>query len=805
MTNSAPATPSYRLVGYFSSAAAADKRLHVTDSNLPADRLTHLIYAFANVTSDGICASVNADLDSVNFPQLTALKKQYPNLITLISVGGASHSANFPAASATDAARLKLAQSCVSFMKTNGFDGVDIDWEFPGTADKANFTALLTAMRNQLDTQGKTDNRAYLLTIAAPAGRGNLANLDLGAIHPLVDWVNLMTYNYVVASSTTTGLVAPLFAPPDAPASSPASPAESVDSSVGAYLAAGVPAAKVVLGVRFVGTGWQGVPDVNHGLFQPVTPPASGALNVASVDFGDLEATYLPTYPRYWHSQAFVPWLFNASNSGVLISYEDAQSLGIKANYALSKQLGGAMIWDLNADDAQHTLVNALAGIFQAGTGNTYTVTGTVSSPTSASVVGLQVQIVDKNVGGDVALTSTTTDVLGNYRVSVVIAPAALSSRLKSQPDLQARAWSGATFLAASVVKYDASTLEQLDIALPASAVLASEYETLTSSLGMSVSGRLGTLQESADRQDVTYLANKSGWDARAVAMAALADQFSQIAVPTPTPSPTPAPTSTTSPTPAPTPTTSPTPAPSSTATATIPTATATIPTATATIPTATATIPTTTATPVNGPPGPAPTSVAAPPAGIRPEFYYALFRAGLPADQNKLFQTSSGTVQAIWNQAITQGVIPRALAPEVPAAVQSFQALSASHLLTAPPPVGLSTLQQMLAPALTAAADQQTFAGLFTQYRDDWTNFWPAVEKELGAGPAKQLQFTGQLYFLTINNEPLVTALNKAESQNPLTATVDLAARGYYDPAKWTPLIGTSIPPGMPGANADE
>ena len=462
MTTSAPTAPSYRLVGYFSASAAFDKRLHIADSNLSADRLTHLIYAFANVASDGTCASVNTNIDGVNFPQIEALKKQYPNLSVLICVGGASHSAGFSAAAATDASRLKLAQSCVSFMKTNGFDGIDIDWEFPGAADKSNFTALLTTLRTQLSAQGTTDNRSYLLTIAASAGRKNAANLDLGAIPPIVDWINLMTYDYVVATSKATGLVAPLYAAPGDPAAN----AEYVDASVGAYLAAGVPAAKIVLGVRFVGTGWQGVPNVNNGLFQSVTPPTTGALNVASVSFADLEATYLPTYPRFWHSQALVPWLYSAANAGVLISYEDAQSLGIKANCAIAQQLGGVMIWELNADDTQHTLFNALASILQAGTGSTFTVTGTVSSPTSASVGGLQIQIIDKNVGGDVVLTASTTDALGNYRANAVIAPTVLSARLKSQPDLQARAWSGATFLAASGISYNASTEEQLDIVL---------------------------------------------------------------------------------------------------------------------------------------------------------------------------------------------------------------------------------------------------------------------------------------------------------------------------------------------------
>jgi chitinase len=365
--------PTYRLVGYFSASAARDQKLNVATSNLPAGQLTHVIYAFATVTSEGVCASVNARLDEVNFPQLTALKTQNPGLLTLISIGGAGHSANFSTTAATADSRQTLAASCVSFMKTNGFDGIDIDWEFPAAADKANFTALLTALRTALETQGETDNRTYLLTIAAPAGRSNFANVDVASIYPVLDWFNLMTYDYMVASSKTTGLVAPLFAPPDAPGASPTTPAENVDASVSAYLVAGVPSAKIVLGTRFVGTGWQGVPSNNNGLFQPVMPPTSGTMSIASINFGDLEQTYLPTFARFWHAQALVPWLYNTANSGVCISYEDATSLSIKANYLISNQLGGAMIWHLNADDSQYTLVNALAGSLQAEAGATAT------------------------------------------------------------------------------------------------------------------------------------------------------------------------------------------------------------------------------------------------------------------------------------------------------------------------------------------------------------------------------------------------------------------------------------------------
>jgi chitinase len=118
---------SKRLVGYFPSWAIHAQNYHVTD--IPAGQLTHVIYAFANVSAEGDCVSVNPDDDAANFPQLLQLKQQYPNLQILISVGGASHSTNFGAVSATEAKRSHFAQSCVQFMKQHGFDGIDIDWE----------------------------------------------------------------------------------------------------------------------------------------------------------------------------------------------------------------------------------------------------------------------------------------------------------------------------------------------------------------------------------------------------------------------------------------------------------------------------------------------------------------------------------------------------------------------------------------------------------------------------------------------------------------------------------------------------
>jgi hypothetical protein len=156
-----------------------------------------------------------------------------------------------------------------------------------------------------------------------------------------------------------------------------------------------------------------------------------------------------------------------------------------------------------------------------------YRVEGKVVSRTSASIGGLRVVIVDRGVGGDLPLAEVTTDPDGRYQAGFT--DAQFRRRGKAQPDLQARVFLGETLLGASDVRYNASEHETLDVLLDekSSAALPSEYETLTSALSVHYQGNLGDLQETDERQDITYLANKSGWDARAVALAALAEQFS--------------------------------------------------------------------------------------------------------------------------------------------------------------------------------------------------------------------------------------------------------------------------------------
>jgi hypothetical protein len=158
----------------------------------------------------------------------------------------------------------------------------------------------------------------------------------------------------------------------------------------------------------------------------------------------------------------------------------------------------------------------------------TYTVRGRVASPDRPTVAGLDVSVVDRSVGADVELARVSTDERGRFVAT--FGSDGLRGWGKAAPDLQVQILSGAELLGASEVRYDAGDREVLDVTLPASSdKLAAEHDILTANLAAGFGGRLGDLKESDGRADVTYLANKTGWDARAVAMAALADQLSQL------------------------------------------------------------------------------------------------------------------------------------------------------------------------------------------------------------------------------------------------------------------------------------
>ena len=357
-----------RVVGYYTSWSIYAPQYDVTQ--IPAAQLTHINYAFANISESGECtfgdayADVQypyADGSGGNMGALVSLKAANPNLRTLISIGGYTWSGRFSDVAATAEARQHFAESCVQFMLDNGFDGLDVDWEFPvggGAAgnterpeDGANFVLLLQALRDQLSPLRNAQGEPYLLTIAAGNDSAQLA-LDWSRIYPLLDWINVMTYDMHGMQDGTTGLNAPLYDDPNQPDK------PSIDRTVKSLLALDVPPEKLVLGVPFYGVGWSGVGGANAGLYQPFARLADGSLGLGYFDYDGVSS--LPTgYATYWNDAAQAPWLYDAV-SGTFISFENSTSLKAKAAYIGERRLGGVMIWELSMDDNEYTLMNAL-------------------------------------------------------------------------------------------------------------------------------------------------------------------------------------------------------------------------------------------------------------------------------------------------------------------------------------------------------------------------------------------------------------------------------------------------------------
>ena len=370
-----------RLVGYFPQWGIYDDPHYTVKSLLSsgsAAMLDQVNYAQGFVTG-GHCsvADPNADLNYVygagesvdgvadkpeqsfrgSMNQFAKLKKQFPRMKLVISLEG--HAADF-AADAQPENREAFVRSCVDLfvrgnlapgIKVPGlFDGFDLDWEFPHAEDAANYVALLTEFRKQLNAV----RPGLLLNIAvghsprmAGAGEGG----DLTEISRLVDEVGLMSYDYTGPWSQRTGFVAPL-------STTPEHRYGTVQGSVEAYLAAGVPASKLLVGVPFYGYGWRMVLEDNDGLFQE-GQPIRGDRPYSRIE----QMAAQSTVHREPDSQT--PWLFDGD---VFWTYDDAVSIRHKAEYATGQHLGGLMIWELGEDNASGTLLrSAFDGLHATG------------------------------------------------------------------------------------------------------------------------------------------------------------------------------------------------------------------------------------------------------------------------------------------------------------------------------------------------------------------------------------------------------------------------------------------------------
>ncbi|NUT41685.1 MAG: chitinase [Thermoactinospora sp.] len=315
-----------------------------------------------------------------NFNQLKKLKAKHPHLKVLISLGGWTYSKYFSDVAATDAARKKFVSSCIDiYIKGNLpvynaaggpgtgagiFDGIDLDWEWPGAeghpgnhvspADKVNNTLLIAEFRRQLDALSVTTGKRYQLTAFTPADPAKIeAGWELAEVAKHMDIFNVQGYDFHGAGSDNswepnrTGHQGNLYADTDDPYTFHF----SVENAINVYLAAGVHPRKLTIGLAYYGRGWQGVSDGGKaGEWQSATGAAPGQFQeeAGTRGYSNLVASVPGCTVR--HDEQAVATSCYTGNGGQWWTFDDAWSIQKKVAWLKSKNLLGAMIWEMSGD-----------------------------------------------------------------------------------------------------------------------------------------------------------------------------------------------------------------------------------------------------------------------------------------------------------------------------------------------------------------------------------------------------------------------------------------------------------------------
>lgn len=400
--------------GYFEEWGINYAAYNIADlqKNGVADELTHLIYAFGNVTptsppacaiADPIAAYQNSKLPSVsgkpytpplygNFGAIQQLKELHPKLKVLISLGGqAGDVTGFVTAASNAAGRAALASSCIDmFVKGNIaagvtapglFDGFNIDWEFPSATDKENFTALLKEFRTQLNALMKTTGKKYVLTFDSPASPKKYVNIDLKSAAAQVDFLTIDGYDYASAEEKRTNESSSLY---DTAVDPAFADDRYIDATVKAYLKRGVPAGKYTMGLPLYAVGWTGVSNENHGLYRNATAPAPVLMADGSGECPNPDKAHsspgcdtiltagfatFSTIENLTHRDGYIAWYDSARvgatiynlTDGTFYTYDNPAAVAAKTAYIKKHKLGGAYVWALNDDDASASLTKAIA------------------------------------------------------------------------------------------------------------------------------------------------------------------------------------------------------------------------------------------------------------------------------------------------------------------------------------------------------------------------------------------------------------------------------------------------------------
>jgi chitinase len=357
----------YKVIGYFTNWVENRKGCEFRTTDVDPTAFTHINFAFAEV-NPGPGGKVNPNFGIAPFgkeaklrdpgrdglyAQLNSLKAKNPKLKTLLSVGGWSHTDPpmawlFTSMAETRLSRAQFVDNALTYVRDNGFDGIDIDWEYPAdptrggrAADTKNFTSLMKELREAITSDAsKTQRPALLLTVATPAGK-QAELFELGEVAKQVDWINLMTYDFAGSWEPTTGINAPNM-----------KGGPGVQAAIANYLLSGVPRDKLVLGMPTYGHTFAGVEtDKPRAPHKGKGPKARCTGEEGSIAYFEVaELLKSGELKRYWDDDTLTPYAYDAKTK-MWVTYDDQESFRKKLDVLQENKLAGAMFWAIDLDD----------------------------------------------------------------------------------------------------------------------------------------------------------------------------------------------------------------------------------------------------------------------------------------------------------------------------------------------------------------------------------------------------------------------------------------------------------------------
>ncbi|XP_004088975.1 chitotriosidase-1 isoform X2 [Nomascus leucogenys] len=294
---------------------------------------THLIYAFAGMTNHQL--STIEWNDETLYQEFNGLKKMFTDMV------------------ATANNRQTFVNSAIRFLRKYSFDGLDLDWEYPGSrgspaVDKERFTALVQDLANAFQQEAQTSGKERLLLSAAvPAGRTYVdAGYEVDKITQNLDFVSLMAYDFHGSWEKVTGHNSPLYKRQE---ESGAAASLNVDAAVQLWLQKGTPASKLILGMPTYGRSFTLASSSDTRVGAPAT--GSGTPGPFTKEGGMLayyEVCSWKGATKQRIKDQEVPYIFRDNQ---WVGFDDVESFKTKVSYLKQKGLGGAMVWALDLDD----------------------------------------------------------------------------------------------------------------------------------------------------------------------------------------------------------------------------------------------------------------------------------------------------------------------------------------------------------------------------------------------------------------------------------------------------------------------